>query len=433
MEQAAHGRKRSRLVILGIFMMVLPLAGGYAVQPAVVAIRILIAILFLLGTSTSLSTSAKAQANLNCSEQMAAITKSMDLVNDQMRKSLPTTGYKRITASTREYLTNCRDQLTKEEYAEILSVLASGLNGDNQRQEALAVSNRCMQIDPTNLSCSSEKADSLFALGRLQETKSIVEKSLTLAAITEIDAKSKEMLRLLLTRVNAALKHQPPASPKASSPSLERDKYGTGFFVSGDGHIITNRHVVEGCSSIETADHIALKLIKSNKAIDVALLQAPGLKSPSAARFRQSNAAIGEPVIIFGFPLPGLLSKSGNLTTGVVSATTGLGNNQHNIQISAPVQSGNSGGPLFDQSGNVIGVVVSKLNAVKLAGITGDLAQNVNFAIKSSEVISFLGRNNVVPKFSGQTENIKTEEVATFATSFTVQLICHPKLERFSR
>jgi S1-C subfamily serine protease len=264
-----------------------------------------------------------------------------------------------------------------------------------------------------------------FALGQLQETKSVIEHSLRLPAITEGDALSKEMLRLILPRVNAALKNHPPISPRTSSPSLEGDKYGTGFYVSGDGHIITNSHLVEGCKTIETADHIVLNIIEYNKEIDVALLQAKSFKPPSYATFRQNNAVIGESVIVFGFPLPGILSKSGNLTTGVVSATSGVGNNQRNIQISAPVQPGNSGGPLLDQSGYVIGVVVSKLNAVKVAGITGDLAQNVNFAIKSSEVLAFLGRNNVVPQFATSTENKKTEAVATLASSFTVQLICH--------
>jgi serine protease Do len=73
----------------------------------------------------------------------------------------------------------------------------------------------------------------------------------------------------------------------------------------------------------------------------------------------------------------------------------------------------------------VIGVVVSKLNAVKVADATGDLAQNVNFAIKGSEVLAFLERNNVVPQFSISNENIKTEAVAKMASSFIVQLICH--------
>lgn len=415
MERATHARKSSRLVILGSLVMVLPLAGRRAVQRSGLVICILIAIVFPPAHLSFISTTAKAQnSNQQCTQLLRIMAKSFADNNPKL-----------MISSHREYLSYCRDYMQAAEYPQMLGGLATGLNEDNQHQEALAVSNRCLQFEPTNMPCIYEKANSLFSLRRVQETKSFIEKSLTMASITELDDAAKKALRRLLTDVNIALKNQPAAHPMTRTPSLEGDKYGTGFYVDVDGHVITNRHVVEGCKTIETADHIVLSIIQYNKAIDVALLQANSFKQPSYAKLRQNNAVIGESVIVFGFPLPGILSKSGNLTTGVVSATSGVGNNQRNIKISAPVQPGNSGGPLLDQSGNVIGVVVSKLNAVTVAGITGDLAQNVNFAIKGSEVIAFLGRNNVVPQFATSTENIKTEAVATLASSFTVQLICH--------
>jgi serine protease Do len=95
-----------------------------------------------------------------------------------------------------------------------------------------------------------------------------------------------------------------------------------------------------------------------------------------------------------------------------------------NFQISAPVQPGNSGGPLLDQFGDVIGIVVSKLDAVKISGLTGDIPQNVNFAIKASEVVQFLSRNAVTPIIGKAKEPLKTEAIASRAQSIATQLVC---------
>ncbi len=94
---------------------------------------------------------------------------------------------------------------------------------------------------------------------------------------------------------------------------------------------------------------------------------------------------------------PACSTSGPTLTTGEVSALAGLRDNPRQIQISAPVQPGNSGGPLLDGSGNVVGVVVSKLNAQRVARSTGDIPQNVNFAVKGAEVVEFLRRQGVQP------------------------------------
>ena len=101
----------------------------------------------------------------------------------------------------------------------------------------------------------------------------------------------------------------------------------------------------------------------------------------------------------YGFPLTGLLSSGPTLTTGDVSALTGLRDNPNHFTITAPVQPGNSGGPLLDAQAHVIGVVVAKLNAARIAQMTGgDIPQNVNFAIKGSEALAFLAANGVQPR-----------------------------------
>jgi SOS response associated peptidase (SRAP)/Trypsin-like peptidase domain len=130
---------------------------------------------------------------------------------------------------------------------------------------------------------------------------------------------------------------------------------------------------------------------------DLALIRlsetADNLRPPVIPALR-SRVRLGEPAFVFGYPLSGLLSSAGNFTSGSISSLSGLGDDISKLQISAPVQPGNSGGPLLDLYGNVVGVVVAKLNAGQLSQLINDIPQNVNFAIKASVAISFLEANN---------------------------------------
>ena len=96
-----------------------------------------------------------------------------------------------------------------------------------------------------------------------------------------------------------------------------------------------------------------------------------------------------------GFPLQGLLAAQVNVTTGIVSALAGPGDDTRFLQITAPVQPGNSGGPLLDASGHVVGVITGKLNALLMVKLTGNIPENVNFAINSSVARIFLDANRV--------------------------------------
>lgn len=98
------------------------------------------------------------------------------------------------------------------------------------------------------------------------------------------------------------------------------------------------------------------------------------------------GAKQGENVEAFGYPLSQVLATSGNFATGIVAALAGIGDDSRFYQISAPVQPGNSGGPLLDENGNLIGVVSSKLDFLAEIKNAGDIPQNVNFAIKASVV-----------------------------------------------
>ena len=103
----------------------------------------------------------------------------------------------------------------------------------------------------------------------------------------------------------------------------------------------------------------------------------------------------GDSVVAVGFPYAGLLSTTSQVTTGTVTSLAGIADDTRYLQISAPIQPGNSGGPLLDAGGTVTGVIVATLNALTVAKATGSVPQNINFAIKSSTVRAFLDANSI--------------------------------------
>src|SRR5262249_5651680 len=144
-------------------------------------------------------------------------------------------------------------------------------------------------------------------------------------------------------------------------------------------------------------------------------------RTPTAATFREGRGIrSGDGVVAVGFPLRGLLASGANLTTGAVSALGGPQDDSRYLQITAPVQAGNSGGPLLDQSGNVIGIVVSKLDAIKVLQLTGDFPQNVNFALHASIARSFLEANGVEYETTSSTRTLSAADVGERAKAFTV-------------
>jgi S1-C subfamily serine protease len=193
-----------------------------------------------------------------------------------------------------------------------------------------------------------------------------------------------------------------PTRPAEGAPNPRAaGSSGTGFVVATD-RVLTNQHVVAGCNRIfvRTADGRTLPAVppaRVDESVDLALLAVPG-DPGEVVTFRASpEVRRGEGVIAFGFPLAGLLSSDPKLTRGEVNGMNGLRNNPSHYQISAEVQPGNSGGPLLDMQGHIVGVVVSKLHAQNIAKQTGDIPQNVNFAIKGSAAQVFLRRAGVAP------------------------------------
>ncbi len=209
-------------------------------------------------------------------------------------------------------------------------------------------------------------------------------------------------------------------APSRPAPaSAQADSTGSGFRVAR-GAIVTNHHVIDGCSSLRV-NGIAAQVRGSDARSDLALLGV-NLPGPSAS-LRAQRAAVGEPVAVAGYPLRGLLSGF-NMTTGNLSSLSGLGGDTRYLQITAPVQPGNSGGPMLDSAGNLMGVVVSKLDAIRLAKITGDIAQNVNFAIHVNVLRAFLDANSVNYDSASSDKPLAPTAIAEKARGFTVLVEC---------
>ncbi len=216
-------------------------------------------------------------------------------------------------------------------------------------------------------------------------------------------------------------KDQPPSAREVPADAL----LGSGFFVAEDGSTLTNAHVVDRCKDIRIAAPAGAgmaRILARDSTNDLALL-ATTLRPASVATWR-TGVRQGEDIAIYGFPLAGLLADSGGITTGTVAALAGPADDSRLLQITAPVQPGNSGGPVLDRSGNVVGVVVSKLDALGIARITNDIPENVGFAIKWSVVGSFLEGRKGIQQGAAATAPLSTPDIATKARAFTVRIEC---------
>jgi len=196
---------------------------------------------------------------------------------------------------------------------------------------------------------------------------------------------------------------------------------GTAFFVSADGHALTNHHVVRGCRRLTTAQHGEATVVSEDTAADLALVRV-GTPPASWARFRDQGARLGEPVYVFGYPLHGMLSSSGNFTSGLVSSLVGLRDDARRIQISAPIQPGSSGGPVLDRHGQVIAVAVSMLRADVLG--SRSQPQNVNFAVDGAVVRALLDTSGIAVAVGEAGEPRSAETLADQARGFSILLRC---------
>ena len=216
---------------------------------------------------------------------------------------------------------------------------------------------------------------------------------------------------------------------KNSEPSiLTKQGAGTVFYVTATGQAITNNHVVNGgCKELRIAGRDGVvKVITTDVVTDLALIQVPGgVNAVAVIDTEQSKTRQGDDIVVFGYPLNSVLSSGGNLTPGIVSALTGLNNNTNQIQITAPIQPGSSGSPVLNKKGQVVGVVSMKLSDSKMVHATGQVGQNVNFAVSGQTLKSFLDAHKVDYSTGGMVSfNKSTADIADEARKWTMVVEC---------
>jgi S1-C subfamily serine protease len=161
---------------------------------------------------------------------------------------------------------------------------------------------------------------------------------------------------------------------------------GSGFFVSHDGYLLTNFHVVKDAQRIQVkyGDHnYPATVIDTDKENDLAVVKVEGGTFPALSLSAKDTVNLGQQVFTIGFPNVEMQGYDPKYTEGSISSLSGMQGDATEYQISVPVQPGNSGGPLCDANGEVVGVVVARLNDMAAMQISGVVPQNVNYAVKA--------------------------------------------------
>ncbi len=228
----------------------------------------------------------------------------------------------------------------------------------------------------------------------------------------------------------ASAKSDDEPAEKPSEPDKLVSVSGSGFVVSRNAYIVTNNRVVADCvgdihGNLVGQAPVKLRVVSADEENDLALLQGTKkFKEKDIATIRASAVNSGDQVVAIGYPLHGLLTSDLTVTTGIISSLAGLHNDTRFLQISAPVQPGNSGGPLHDNSGNIVGVVSAKLDALRMVKATGDIPQNINFAIKTGALRDFLDNSAVPYQTADPGSEMKTADIASAARTYAMLISC---------
>ncbi|MCU0765864.1 MAG: serine protease [Gammaproteobacteria bacterium] len=202
---------------------------------------------------------------------------------------------------------------------------------------------------------------------------------------------------------------------------------GSGIVVDEAGHVLTNHHVVQNCKALRVRKDgttAGARLQAFDPGNDLALLQATGLRGVRPAVLRVSTVQLGEPAFLAGYPLQGVLSNDLHVGTGMVSALAGPRGDRRMIQLSVPVQAGNSGGPVLDEAGQVIGVLLGTLSPAYVQRLTGLSPQNVSFAVRAERAQALLGSGRSDYRKGTSRQALDTRELAARARGFTVLIEC---------
>jgi len=201
-------------------------------------------------------------------------------------------------------------------------------------------------------------------------------------------------------------------SSTQAQPSASSTATGTAFAVADGFTYVTNYHVIDGARTVclKSADgaFVRAQVLAFDKADDLALLRAER-RSPPLPLASPTEIQRGMPVLTIGFPHPSIMGFESKVTDGIVNSLTGLGGDRRRFQVSAPIQPGNSGGPLLSERGNVLGVVVSKLG-MRFAEISGDIANSVGYAIHAARLRALMDTTPELRGVTGPPLSIRPKE-----------------------
>jgi len=206
---------------------------------------------------------------------------------------------------------------------------------------------------------------------------------------------SDEEFRTFVTAYRESVKGKPELPP-VYEPKKTRKKVGfssgTGFFISDQGHFLTNFHVIQDSKKVTVlidGEEVSARLLKKDVSGDVALLKIEKRTLPvNVGSTREVSR--GDEVFTLGYPLLSLQGQEQKASFGRVNALSGIKDDIHFMQIDVPIQPGNSGGPLFNSRGEVIGIVTATLDVFVALRLRRALPQNVNYTVKSDYVLPML-------------------------------------------
>ncbi len=227
---------------------------------------------------------------------------------------------------------------------------------------------------------------------------------------------------------------KPEGGSSADVEEVEEDEpasSGSGFFVSSDGHVLTNQHVISDCRELKVRSLgkpvREAEILAARENVDLAILKPEEGEPDRVARFRSvGTISQGSEVLAYGFPLRGYLASSGTMTDGIVSALTGIQDNPLHYSITAALQPGNSGGPVVDQQGRVIGAAVGTVGEKAQEWFednVGTRVKDANFAIKASNARIFLKQNGIEPR-SGEYDG-KDVAAPEVLREISAQVLCY--------
>ena len=166
-----------------------------------------------------------------------------------------------------------------------------------------------------------------------------------------------------------------------------------------------------------------LSIVGHDQVNDLALLRL-AYAPDRAASLSNQPIPLGEQVVVAGFPLPPILTGTLQVSEGIVSALAGPKNDSRFFGITAPIQQGNSGSPILNERGEVIGIAVTKLNALLVGLVTGDIPQNVNFGLKANVILLMLNIHGVDYEVASSANLLSTAQIASHARRFVFRIEC---------